>query len=222
MSKQQKKIKQNKNNSTSSSNEKRDFIRMYDHAGLVPRLMVKPTSHTICQETATTLSLFQFASVDKFLGIQFVLSDLTDYTNWISVFDQYRFDEVQVTIRPLSTSVGLQIPTSIKPPLIYTVIDYDDATTPTTLTELRQYSNCAISLYETVVVHLRPHMAMAAYGGSVFTSFANAQGQWIDAASASVPHYGVKMGIDGGDSGQTNLQVVQITMRYKISFKNVR
>jgi len=212
----------NKNNKSKSRNS-RMVIKVYDHAGKVPRLVMREgNSFTICQEIAAQTQFFQFASADKFLALQFQLSDLTDYTSWISVFDQYRFDEVQVTARPVSTSVGLQIPTAIKPPLIYTVVDYDDATTPTTIAELKQYSNCAVSLYETVVATFKPHMAMAAYSGSVFTSFANMQGTWIDAASASVPHYGVKMGIEAGDSGQTNLQVVDITIRYKITFKHVR
>jgi len=215
--KNKKQIKKHK-----SYNKFKQPIKVYDHAGKVPRMLTPDNVFTMCQETSQSLQLFQFASVDKFAAYQFALSDLTDYTNWISVFDQYRIDEIQAVIRPLSTSVGLQIPTSIKPPLIYTVVDYDDATAPTTILELKQYSNCAISLYETVVVHIKPHMALAAYSGSVFTSFANAQGQWIDAASASVPHYGIKIGIEGGDSGQVNLQVVDISVRYKVSFKNIR
>jgi len=209
-------------NNRKPNKESKNPIKVYDHAGKVPRLIGNQQVFTMVQETANTQQLFQFASVDKFAAYEFKLSDLTDYTSWISVFDQYRIDEIQAIIRPLSTSVGLQIPTTNKPPLIFTVVDYDDSTVPTTIAELKQYTNCAISLYETVVVNIKPHMAIAAYSGSVFTSFANMQGQWIDAASASVPHYGIKMGIEGGDSGQVNLQVVDITMRYKVSFKNIR
>jgi|SwirhirootsSR1_FD_contig_31_1249174_length_1236_multi_4_in_0_out_0_1 hypothetical protein len=219
----------NQNNKKKSSRSRKSnslvkgHIAMYDHAGLVPRLMPRGgETYTIVQERATTQQLFQFASVDKFSAYDFKLTDLDDYTNWISVFDQYRIEEVQLTIRPLSTSVGLQIPTVIKPPLIYTVIDYDDSSVPTTIAELKQYELSSCSLYETVSVHIKPHIAMAAYSGSVFTSFANMQNIWLDAASPAIPHYGVKMGIEGGDAGQTNLQVVDITMRYKVIFRNVR
>jgi len=199
------------------------LIKSYDHAGLVPQLRTNESQvYQISQTVDTTYTLTQAAITPQFLGFNFSLDQLAQYTSWTSVFDQYRIDKVQVTIRPQYNAVGLFVPASVKIPLLYSVIDYDDNTAASSLSTLKEYSNCNISMYETVVATFQPHLAMAAYDGSVFTSYANIAGQWIDAASPTVKHYGMKLGVEGGQSGQTGLQTYDITIKYLISFRNVR
>jgi hypothetical protein len=52
---------------------------------------------------------------------------------------------------------------------------------------------------------------MAAYTGS-FTGYVNMGPQWIDAASNTVQHYGIKMYIPGATAAQTLLQSWNITV----------
>jgi len=175
--------------------------------------------YTIVQNTAD-YTLSQAAITPAFLSFNFSLDQLAQYASFTTLFDQYRFEEVQVIIRPMYTFIGAALST-VRVPMLYSVIDYDDNATPGTLAVLQEYSNCAISEAETTVATFTPHIAMAAYDGSVFTSFANRSKVWIDAAYPSVKHYGVKMGCDGGVSGQTTLQAWNIAVRYRISFKNI-
>jgi len=199
-----------------------NLIKSYDHAGLVPRLRTGENQiYQIAQTVDTTYTLTQAAITNTFLGFNFSLDQLAQYSTWTTLFDQYMIDTVQVIIRPQYNAIGLFVPSSVKIPLLYTVIDYDDNTAPTTLTQLKEYSNCNVSMYETVVVQFSPHAALAAYDGSVFTSFANSTRTWIDAAYPGVKHYGVKMGVEGGQSGQTGLQTFDISIKYKVAFRNV-
>jgi hypothetical protein len=200
-----------------------NLIKMYDHPGLIPSMNTNENQvFTICQTVDTTYILAQVAITPSFLGFNFSLDQLAQANSWTTVFDQYKIDQVQVTIRPAYTAVSLMGFGSVKVPLLYSVIDYDDNTSPSTLTQMKEYSNCQVSMYETVVLTFQPHIAVGAYDGSVFSSFTNLQNKWIDAASQTVKHYGVKLGIEGGATGQTSLQYFDISIKYKISFRNIR
>jgi hypothetical protein len=137
-----------------------------------------------------------------------------------AIFDQYRIDEVEITFRPLVGSGGLLS----SAPQLYTVVDYDDASTSGyTVQNLLDYSNCTQSVYETVVRKFKPHVAVAAYsvGTTTLVGYQNQESPWLDTASINVPHYGVKYGLDGASSS-SNLQSVAISLRIRISFRNVR
>lgn len=97
----------------------------------------------------------------------------------------------------------------------YTVIDYDDATVPTSISTLQQYTNVQITgANEGHYPVFEPHIAVAAFGASAFTQFMNIRSQWIDVGSTSVSHYGLKGGIDLTASAGD----LRIDMRTRITF----
>jgi hypothetical protein len=136
------------------------------------------------------------------------------------VFDQYRIEAVEVTFRPQFTSNGMEAGTNILVPTLYTVVDYDDANA-IPITNLRQYDSCLQSLYETQVRRFTPHCAAAMYQASAFSGYGNVTAPWIDASTPGVQHFGVKYAITAGNAGQTVLQNWTITVRAKMSFRNV-
>jgi len=72
--------------------------------------------------------------------------------------------------------------------------------------------------FEKQVRVFRPRIAMAAYSGSVFTSFANMTNVWLDTASNSVQHYGLKVAWT-----QTSVGVaVDLLVRAEILFRGKR
>jgi hypothetical protein len=150
----------------------------------------------------------------------YTFSLLDQYASWAAVFDQYRIDVIETTFRPTNLGSSLSLPASIITPCLYTIIDFDDNTTPTGLAYMRQYESLSVSQNETVVRTFEPHVALAAYSGA-FTSYANAARQWIDASSSGVAHYGCKWAIDAGAAGQTLLQAWNVSIRMKVSFRNV-
>lgn len=172
-------------------------------------------------QTFDQSTISQTATTPHFGSFVIQLSFLDNVTPFTTLFDQYRFDWCECIFRPMYTAQALTALSSVIVPQLYTVIDYDDPTPLSTLNGMREYQNLQMSELETVVRRFKPHAALAAYTGS-FSGYGNLESPWIDCASSTVQHYGVKYAIDAGDTGQTALQTWNCTMRVGVSFRNVR
>ncbi len=141
----------------------------------------------------------------------FSLSSLPGYTDFTSLFDQYRIVQVTVCFSPINqTAVGAPI---------ITAIDYDDNNTPVSADDLRQYDTsrtCVATRYFERT--LSPRAAIAAYSGSAFTAYASSpENLWIDMASPGIPYYGLKYywtGRTGATAGY------QVDARFVLQFRH--
>jgi len=115
---------------------------------------------------------------------QFSLSNFLGSTALTSVFDQYKFEQVEVWLEPTAAQGSTVFANLI------TAVDLDDASVPTAAISDRQG---ALQGYGGAGRYHKwvPHMAVAVYSGT-FTSFANERAGWIDSASPNVQHYGFK------------------------------
>lgn len=150
-----------------------------------------------------------------FVARNFQLSFIDQAASWTSIFDQYRIDQIEYLLIPRQID---SVATATNLGLLASVIDYDDATALTTFPSALDYSNCLVG--SGTQAHYRvfkPHVADAVYSGS-FTSFSNTESEWIDAASPTVQHYGIKLACQA----TTNVQIYDEIVRYHISFRNVR
>jgi hypothetical protein len=166
-------------------------------------------SLVLANAIVTSLALATFAT------FSFSLSQLDQVASLVAVFDQYRIDEIEMWLFPHLSSNNAA---SGNPGLLATVIDYDDSNALTTFAQALDYTNCLTS--SGLMGHyrrFRPHLATAAYSG-VFTSFANDEETWIDAASTGVLHYGVKSAAATTSSVETYDAIV----RFHVSLRNVR
>jgi hypothetical protein len=151
----------------------------------------------------------------------FSLTDLDSYTAFTGLFDQYRIECVNFRMIPMQNAIGLTTNSTTTTVTPYCVVDYDDATAISTAGLARTYESCIIvPPGEECSRTFRPRMALAAYS-STFVSFGNVGPQWIDAASPSVQHYGVKLFIPAATAAQTQLQSWTIERTYWISFRKV-
>jgi hypothetical protein len=148
------------------------------------------------------------------------LTQLDQASSFQALFDQYRITTVTIQFRPLYPRQSF-VPGTDIPPLIYTVVDYDDGVLPTSPAQLREYQCCAIHETDAFVVMFQPHCALAAYSGT-FTSYANVKSPWIDCASSAVPHYGLKLCVLAGLAGQVHLQAWYLSVKLDVEFRNVR
>jgi hypothetical protein len=159
-------------------------------------------------ENLTVLTTSTVANT--FVGITATLSSLNDYASYASVFDQYRIMGMKCTFMPgsaqaLATTFGH----------VHSVVDYDDGASITPAQAL-DYPNCLVSnLGDTVVRAFKPHVALAAYAGGVFTSFANAEGQWIDCSSTGVVHYGLKVAVNPTVVAVTFDSIVSLWIQFR-------
>jgi hypothetical protein len=144
------------------------------------------------------------------------LSLLPNFTEFTALYDAYRIVQIRATFYPISNNV---LPSSSR---FYTVIDYDDGTAFTTVGDAEQYDSCQTSSVDNNTAIQRvynPRIAQAVYSGA-FTSFAQSLvGTWIDTASSTVQHYGLKWALDAS-TGVTN--VFRIEVDCVIQCKNSR
>lgn len=142
----------------------------------------------------------------------FLISDLSQVSSLLSVFDQYRLMQAEVWLTPTQTYTGNTTPTTV-----YTALDYDDANVITNESAMLQYENVTVTIItDGVYRRFRPHQALATYSGA-FTSFANVVSQWNDAASTNIQHYGFKAMI----TPNSLAPVFDLTIRTWYQFRNV-
>lgn len=127
-------------------------------------------------------------------ALNFTLSDLPSYTDFTSLFDQYRIAQVTVRFVPVTQPFG-PATTATDLPALHTVIDLDDSTAPGSIDALRQYGTHQVtpnqSYFERVFT---PRYTVAAYSGA-FTSYSLAPAySFIDSNSPTVQYYGLKWG----------------------------
>lgn len=153
------------------------------------------------------------AEMDGF--ISWTLANLPDATEFTTLFDQYRIVHVDMEFMPTFNQNVPATSTGYLP--IVTAIDYDDSTTAT-YAQLGEYESAQYNVPEQRFVRsVVPAIAIAAYSG-VFTSFANRRMQWLDCASPSVVHYGLKWAIPQTAATVTYYQVLsRLTVQFKQS-----
>jgi len=158
-------------------------------------------------------------ALSDYLGfVAFQLNQCSGYSDYTTVFDQYRLRAASITISPNYPT----LPAPNVNPRLYTCFDYDDNAPITRLT-LQQYDSCVIAPPGTGLARaLVPRMAIAAYGNGVFTNYANTDPMWVDAVSSGLPHFGVKFVIEAGGTGQTILQVYTVQATCFWEFRSAR
>jgi hypothetical protein len=132
-------------------------------------------------------------------------------------YDQYRIDAIRFNVVPRNNAVGVQIGLSD----LFLVIDYDDSTALTSTAQAQAFSTVMkLAPGESASRTFSPRIAVAAYNGA-FSGFLNQGPQWIDAASNTIQHYGIKIYVPAtGVVGQTVFQQWDINIEYFISFKH--
>jgi len=172
--------------------------------------------------TVTTAGIVASATVAVTPTYTFSLSDIDNTSAFTGLFDQYRIDAVRFIIRPNNNAIGLvtNSTTAIEP--MYCVIDYDNNLALTSAGQARSYDNCMIiAPGESACRTFTPRLAMAAYQASSFIGFTNEKRQWLDSASPAILHYGIKIYVPAGATGQTQLQSWIVEREYFLSFRKI-
>jgi len=146
-------------------------------------------------------------------GINFTFSQINQYNELAAVFDQYRFVLIEIKFLPTIQALA----TGNQGGMFFTCVDTDDSSS-TTASAIRDYPGCVSTESFKGHTHIfQPHVAIAAYSGA-FTSFSNAVSPWIDVASPSVQHYGVKYAYDLSPA----IFYHDIIVRIHVQLRNVR
>jgi hypothetical protein len=135
------------------------------------------------------------------------IGDMDDFAALNGAFDQYRIDLVDIYIKPRANS--FQMHGTVSPfqsnPTLFAVVDRDDATTPTSIAQLRQYDNCIeASPYEGLHFRFKPSVTPSYYATGSFVGYGVDESQWLDVASSAIPHYGVKWAVEALQATSTD------------------
>jgi hypothetical protein len=157
-------------------------------------------------------------AADVLSSLTFTLNDLPEVASFTNLFDQYRFDSIDVYFIPLTSRVLPASAALVSSGLLVSAVDYDDSGVPASLAVVLNYQNAKLHPAGTPhTISFVPHVAINTYTGA-FGAFANASKQWIDAASQSVVHFGIKTAI----TGSSNWPTWRVICRYHVSFKSPR
>lgn len=154
--------------------------------------------------------------VDTFGGVYFRLVDVPSATDFTNLFDMYRIDKVQIRFMPRANSA--EAGTNQGLIKLFTAIDYDDITAPTSLAEILQYQTCKVTSSNRITtLTLKPKFASEVYQSAVSTGY-GARNGWLDCSNTAIQHYGVKWALQQLPAGS---QSFDLHVKYFLSFKNV-
>jgi hypothetical protein len=164
----------------------------------------RPTGYRESSRNAPIITLRQVidlgvtstsSSADTFASFDFRLLDLPGGAGFAQVFDQYRIDKVDFMAICLQT-VNPVLATTQPAPVAFSVIDYDDALAPTSISSLREFNTCRVHPPLTTIRRsFRPMIALSAYSGTA-NGYASTNPTWLDIAYNDIRHYGIKLAFE--------------------------
>lgn len=139
------------------------------------------------------------------LGLAFNMGDPSGSSELAALYDQYRLRKVELEFVPFwneAFTAGSGGGNGLLTGVVSSAFDYDDNSAPaasnTGVLALQQYTSYRVDPLVQSMTNGRlkwtvnPRVAVAVYGGGVFSSYAVFDPPWIDCASAVVEHYGIK------------------------------
>lgn len=153
------------------------------------------------------------------------LADLPQASSWAAVFDQYRFEEVEIHFLPLMISPGVTNTATNLCDASTFVIDYDDSTALGSENAALEYDNAqTVMIYDEAVIRYKPAVAPAYFTSGAFSGYgvAPSDKEWLDSASASILHYGAKGWVGSLAPTSTLVAGWVVYAQYTVSFRNVR
>jgi len=152
-----------------------------------------------------------------FYGFNFSLNDLPNYTEFTALYDMYKINAIKFVVLP-SVTENISL-TGVNNPIasarMFSVIDYNDGTAPTTIDQLREYQTCKMTPI------LKKHKRYI-YKPKIFDTNSFSISPWLGTSSPSTNYYGLKLAIEPILSTGVTSMDFTIECVYYLSFKNVK
>lgn len=176
---------------------------------------------------STAANLVQAGSTAVYFAMAFQLSDLTQSSTFAALFDQYRIERVRVHFksRNPATFVANTASPNGSVPSGYVVVDRDDATALTSISDTYQYDNViAFNGYDSVTVDLVPSLTPAVFSSGAFSGYStrDSDGIWLDIANTSIPTYGIKGALGTLTVSTSSSWTWDVVAEYIVSFRKTR
>lgn len=209
---------------------KRFFRRKYRKWNRRTKMGKGPSKYlfTRTQETQIVQSV-NAAQNAYYSAFIFQLSDCPNYTEFTSLFDQYKICAVKVSFaNNYQNTFSASGVTNVE---LYTINDFDDASAPSTASEFLQYQSFkSVSLMNSnnpgkITRYVKPMANI-----DVESVASHPRRVWIDCGAPGIDHYGLKYGIRftsaaGHYADAAAIPIaysMTINIKYYLAFKNVR
>lgn len=156
----------------------------------------------------------------------FTLSALPNYTEFTTLFDQYKVKGIKAQFYPRTNVLALNnlsgTLTTI-PPLL-TCIDYDDNTAEDYNKLMEKAGTKSHSEFKPFSLFFRPKPLVEIYKTAISTGYAIAPGNaWLDCSNPDLPHYGLKVATLPYSLANTgNDPIWDIIFTYYVQFRQPR
>lgn len=153
-------------------------------------------------------------------GVNFTLTDVPSNGELTVLFDQYKI--AGIAYRWVINTDPMVLTVKKYPRLIW-VHDYDDSSAPGAFNDLAQYPKMREHWFTenrqcTKWKFIRPARAAVEYESATLSSYRPQWKGFIDCASNTAPHYGIKYYVDQFQTGVS----LYLQCRYYLVFKNAR
>lgn len=151
------------------------------------------------------------------------LTDIPAWTEFSNLFDSYKLMALKVMFIPLAdntTSIGNE---TVYFNRIFSCIDYNDRSVPTTISEVREYENCKFSPGNRIHKrYFKPNFTIDMENTIGQGTSSNSQKAWLNTNNAGdVEHFGLKYAIEtlGSTASYT---LYKVEYKVYLAFKSVR
>lgn len=191
------------------------------------RRLAKQTGHLTVKKTEIESRVSVLAGATTYGVDTFELADLTQYTSYIALYEEFRIDKIVYSFKSLVNQAVPPLSSGFTATLgmIHTQIDTNDGVAPTSIQGMmndNSYRGTRSSRNHTRVIYPKYMMNAGSAQNKPtrgWLSCYNVDGVTVNAAS----HYGIKWALEGGLGGVGNVSfVVEPIITYYISFRNPR
>lgn len=140
---------------------------------------------------------------DSFINYTFSLDDIASETDFTNLYDAYKIKAVKLRFLPYYTQSVLNSanPTfstfsSVSNLRIYSAVDYNTASTPTSIDSIREYSNCKVTSYTRGHSRYFKPLPQLVASNNPFYQFPRAFAPWMNSTTSSTAYLSLRVGID--------------------------
>lgn len=187
----------------------------------VSTVLPRPTGQITMRQLAPLQTITASATGVTNTVVTFALNGINGAATLTSLFDLYKIDAIRVTVRPNNNALGLADPTVTSLLPLYWVIDYNDAVVLASANAALEYDNCMIlSPGESASRTFTPKYSLLTKSAAG-SDYISRSGDWLNAVSDDVLHYGCKFFVPQAGAAQTFLQTWIVEQEYYLTLRAV-